>query len=45
MQKAVFSPLKVVISKSIMSHLKAVFITLKAVISNLLNITHARTRS
>ena len=45
MQKAVISPLKVVISKSIMSHLKAVFSTLKVVISNLLNITHARTRS
>ena len=33
MQKAVISPLKVVISKSIMSHLKAVISTLKAVIS------------
>ena len=33
MQKAVISPLKVVISKSIMTHLKAVISTLKAVIS------------
>ena len=45
MQKAVISPLKVVISKSIMSHLKTVISTLKAVISTLKlrNITDAHT--